>query len=145
MSSGGLTGAIYKPLSPEQVELIHGEALRLLEEVGMTYESGQDDLIELVEHAGCKVDHLAFEDIREVGPGGNYLLFPHTMRYLRNEYFQGNGVSDKSGREEWVEKGCLSARDRAREITRAILDKPFVPKIHSDVEQEIRANFTISL
>lgn len=42
MSSGGLTGGIYKPLSPEQVELIHDEALRLLEDVGMTYESGQD-------------------------------------------------------------------------------------------------------
>lgn len=59
MNSGGLMGGIYKPLNPEQVELIHGEALRLLEEVGMTYESGQDDLLELVEHTGCKVDRLA--------------------------------------------------------------------------------------
>ena len=41
MSSGGLTGGIYKPLNPEQVELIHGEALRLLEQVGLTYEDGQ--------------------------------------------------------------------------------------------------------
>ena len=30
MCSGGLTGSIYKPLSAEQVELIHSEALRLL-------------------------------------------------------------------------------------------------------------------
>ena len=59
MSSGGLMGGIYKPLNPEQVELIHSEALRLLEEVGMTYESGQDNLIDLVGHAGCKVDRLA--------------------------------------------------------------------------------------
>lgn len=73
-------------------------------------------------------DHLAFEDIRDVGPGGNYLLSPHTMRYLRSEYFQGNGVSD-----------------RARTITRAILDKPLVPKINSVIEQEIRRYFTISL
>ena len=54
MSSGGLTGGIYKPLSPEQVELIHSEALRLLEEIGMTYESGQDDMLALVKHAGCR-------------------------------------------------------------------------------------------
>jgi hypothetical protein len=26
MNSGGLTGGIYKPLSPEQVEWIHSEA-----------------------------------------------------------------------------------------------------------------------
>jgi len=80
-----------------------------------------------------------------VGPGGNYLLSPHTMRYLRSEYFQGNGVSDKGGREEWIEKGCLSARDRARAIARAILDKPLVPKINSEIEQEIRKDFTICL
>jgi hypothetical protein len=46
-------------------------------------------------------DHLAFEAIREVGPGGNYLL---------SEYFQGNGISDKGEREAWIEKGSLSAK-----------------------------------
>ena len=59
MYSGGLMGGIYKPLNPEQVELIHGEALRLLEEVGMAYESGQNELLELVNHAGCRVDRAA--------------------------------------------------------------------------------------
>ena len=62
MSGGGLTGGIYKPLSPEQVELIHAEALRLLEEVGMTYESGQDDMLAMVKHAGCRVDQRADHD-----------------------------------------------------------------------------------
>ena len=52
MSIGGLTGGIYKPLNPEQVELIHAEALRLLEDVGMTYESGQDELLALAKNAG---------------------------------------------------------------------------------------------
>ena len=56
MNSGGLTGGIYKPLNPEQVELIHGEALRLLEEVGMTYESGQDGVRTLLQNAGCRVN-----------------------------------------------------------------------------------------
>jgi trimethylamine--corrinoid protein Co-methyltransferase len=90
-------------------------------------------------------DHLAVEAIREVGPGGNYLLSPHTMRHLRHEYFQGNGVSDKGGREEWIQQGRLSARDRARAIARAILDKPPEPMIHPDIETEIRSNFNIFL
>ena len=59
MSSGGLTGGIYKPLNPAQVEMIHDEALRLLEDVGMTYESGQDDMLALLKHAGCRVDQTA--------------------------------------------------------------------------------------
>jgi trimethylamine--corrinoid protein Co-methyltransferase len=90
-------------------------------------------------------DHLAFEAIREAGPGGNYLMSPHTLRHLRSEYFQGNGVSDKDGREEWIQKGCLSARDRARAIARTILDKPLEPRIHPEIEKEIRSDFNIFL
>jgi trimethylamine--corrinoid protein Co-methyltransferase len=90
-------------------------------------------------------DHLAFEAIREVGPGGNYLMSPHTLQHLRREYFQGSGVSDKGGREEWIQQGSLSARDRARTIARAILDKPLAPKILPEIEQQIRSNFHIFL
>lgn len=90
-------------------------------------------------------DHLAFEAIREVGPGGNYLMAPHTLQHLRNEYFQGIGISDKSGREEWIRQGCLTARDRARTIARAILDTPLEPKIDPDIEKQIRSDFNILL
>ena len=90
-------------------------------------------------------DHLAFEAIREVGPGGNYLMSAHTLQHLRHEYFQGNGVSDKGGREEWTRQGCLSARDRARAIARAILDRSPEPRIHPAIEQEIRSEFSIFL
>jgi trimethylamine--corrinoid protein Co-methyltransferase len=90
-------------------------------------------------------DHLAFEAIREAGPGGNYLMSPHTVQHLRSEYFQGNGVSDKDGREEWIQQGCLTARDRARTIARAILDKPLESKIHPEIEKEIRSDFNIFL
>jgi trimethylamine--corrinoid protein Co-methyltransferase len=90
-------------------------------------------------------DHLAFEAIREAGPGGNYLMSPHTVRHLRSEYFQGSAVSDKDSREEWLQKGCLSARDRARAITRTILDKPMEPKIPPKIEKKIRSDFNIFL
>ena len=48
-ASGGLSGGIYKPLGAEQVESIHSEALRLLEAVGLTYESGLDEVLALCE------------------------------------------------------------------------------------------------
>jgi len=88
-------------------------------------------------------DHLALEAIREVGPGGNYLLSPHTMKHLRREYFQGNGVSDKGGRSEWIRQGGLSARDRAQAIARSILEKPLESRIHPDIEKAIRSDFNI--
>jgi trimethylamine--corrinoid protein Co-methyltransferase len=90
-------------------------------------------------------DHLAFEAIREVGPGGNYLLSPHTVQHLRSEFFQGNGVSDKVGREEWIRQGSLSARDRARTIASVILDKAQEPKIPPEIEAQIRREFDIYL
>ncbi len=99
----------------------------------------------ILEGIGTGEDHLAFEAIREVGPGGNYLMSPHTLQHLRNEYFQGTGISDKSGREEWIRQGSLTARDRAKTIARAILDKSLEPKIQPDVEKQIRRDFNIML
>ena len=56
MESGGLTGNIYKPLSADQVVTIHERALDLLEESGMTYEDGLDDVLVVLSKAGCKID-----------------------------------------------------------------------------------------
>ncbi len=90
-------------------------------------------------------DHLAFDAIREAGPGGNYLVSKHTFDHLRSEYFQGNGVSDKGNREQWIKKGQLSARERAASIVREILNRPEKPKIDPDIETDIRRDFHIYL
>jgi trimethylamine--corrinoid protein Co-methyltransferase len=90
-------------------------------------------------------DHLGFDAIREVGPGGNYLLSNHTFDHLRSEYFQGNGVSDKSNREQWLKNGGLNARDRALDIVRDILNRPLEPKIEPQIEKEIRRDFKVCL
>ena len=99
----------------------------------------------ILEGISTDEDHLATAAIHEVGPGGNYLLSSHTLKHLRREYFQGNGVSDKRGREAWSERGSLSARDRARGIARAILAEPYEPRIDPEVENEIRRDYDIYL
>jgi trimethylamine--corrinoid protein Co-methyltransferase len=90
-------------------------------------------------------DHLGFDAIREVGPGGNCLVSKHTLDHLRSEYFQGNGVSDKSNREQWIKNGRLNARDRALDIVWAILNRPLEPKIEPEIEKEIRRDFKVFL
>jgi len=107
---------------------------------------------EIIGH-GCRIlegintddDHLAYEAIMEVGPGGNYITSPHTMRHLRKEYFMGNGVSDKGSRADWLENGALPAWERAAAMAKAILQKPLSAAIDPQVEAQIRNEFKIYL
>ena len=102
---------------------------------------------------GCKMlegintdeDHLAYDAIKAVCPGGNYLTAAHTMQHLRTEYFMGNGVSDKASRIHWSKSGGLSARQRAVRMARAILEEPLKAAIAPEIEAEIRQDFNIFL
>jgi len=69
----------------------------------------------------------------------------HTLKHMRSEYFEGNGLSDKGLRRQWEELGSQSTRERAREMARAILQQPFEPKVIEAIEQEIRNQFHIFL
>ena len=56
MNSKGLSGGLYTPLSPDQVETIHEASLTILESIGLTYESGLDATLEILEDAGARID-----------------------------------------------------------------------------------------
>lgn len=90
-------------------------------------------------------DHLALEVIDAVGPGGNFMMSPHTMKHMRSEYFQGSGVTDRKIREQWEKDGALDARERARNIARRILEAEETSYIPADVDQAIRKAFPIRL
>ena len=96
---------------------------------------------------GIDVDaeHLALEVIDAVGPGGNFMMAPHTMTHLRTEYFSGNGVSDRKSREKWAAEGSLDTRQRALEKARQLLANPNPVYIPEDIDQAIRAKFNILL
>jgi trimethylamine:corrinoid methyltransferase-like protein len=273
MGRGGLIGNLYRPLSQRQIETIHRKALDVIEHIGLTFETGLDDMLDMVEEAGCTVDrekariyfprkiveemvaqapaefilcsrdgkndlhlgsdrvyagtggsavkvpnyascglsdskipdaqagwekaftttlavmggnnyihhaagmlesmlciayeqyvmddevigmalkilkgievdeeHMAYDAIKDVGPGGNYLISDHTLRFIRNEYFQSNGVSHKLGRQEWETDGSLDARERAKIIAQNILAAPEQPKIPQDIATEIRKKFHV--
>lgn len=102
---------------------------------------------------GCKMlegintdeDHLAYDAIKAVGPGGNYLTAAHTMKHLRTEYFMGNGISDNGSRIHWLKAGGLSARERAVRMAKNILEEPINSAIDAEVEAQIRQDFEIHL
>jgi trimethylamine--corrinoid protein Co-methyltransferase len=96
---------------------------------------------------GIPVDdeHLALDAIAEVGPGGSFIMSPHTMTHMRHEYYSGNGVTDQESREKWMEKGSLDTRTRARGIAKAILAKEEKSYMPADVEKAIREKYNILL
>jgi len=65
-------------------------------------------------------DTLALEAIRTVGPGGNYVAEPHTVKYMRSEFFMPQ-VANRQPRLMWEEGGALDGREKARSIAKEIL------------------------
>ncbi len=65
-------------------------------------------------------ERLAFEEIKEVGPGGNFLTCDSTLEYMRSEFFD-DALHENSDWDDWIEEGSPDARERAKEIARDIL------------------------
>ena len=49
MALKGLTGGVYRPLSPADIETIHQAALTILEKTGISYESGLGVTIDMLD------------------------------------------------------------------------------------------------
>lgn len=96
---------------------------------------------------GIEVDaeHLALEVIDSVGPGGNYMAVPHTMKHMRSEYFSGNGVTDRKSRNNWEKEGAKDARARALAIAKKLLEQPRPSYISEEADKMIREKFNILL
>ena len=71
---------------------------------------------------GIKVndDTLAFDLIKKVGPGGNFVTTKHTRRFMRSEHYQPS-LSDRDSREEWEAKGSKTALERATESVEELI------------------------
>ena len=93
---------------------------------------------------GIRIDEetLGLDAIREAGPGGNYLSSPHTVRFMRQEYFRPS-VADRQNREAWEAAGAPDGRERARRLAKRILETHRPVAIDPAVDGEIRKRFTI--
>ena len=56
MDLKGLSGGLYQPLSSADIETIHQASLAILENTGITYESGLEETIDMLETQGARVD-----------------------------------------------------------------------------------------
>jgi len=80
-----------------------------------------------VEGITVNEDTLAFDLIRQVGPGGNFVSSKHTRHFMRSEHYQPS-LSDRDNREEWEAKGEKITWERAAEKVKEIIDSRYSRK-----------------
>jgi trimethylamine--corrinoid protein Co-methyltransferase len=75
-------------------------------------------------------ESVGLDEIRQVGPGGNFLLSDLTMKKFRNTYYQ-SPIFDKLNLEKWQAKGAPRAGEVLREYTLKLLEESRPPEDHS--------------
>ena len=84
--------------------------------------------------AGFAIDDesAALADIAEVGPGGNFLMAPGTLKHYRSAYFE-SAVFPNLTVDDWLRQGRPRAGDRLRNHTRNLLEGLTAPEDHDEV------------
>ena len=85
---------------------------------------------------------IAADLIKRVGPAGNFLREPHTIKHMRSEFFFPQ-LSDREPREDWLANGGLDTRQRANAFARQILAEHQPEPLQSAIDQELHARFDL--
>lgn len=88
-------------------------------------------------------DRLAFDIIEKVGPGGNYLTQPHTVKYARSDEYFLPKVADRKGRSTWEKTGAKDTREKAKEKVKEILEEHHPKPIPENLDRKIKEKFEI--
>jgi trimethylamine--corrinoid protein Co-methyltransferase len=96
---------------------------------------------------GIDVDeeHLALDEIRTVGPGGNFLSLEHTVGHLRDEYLEPMLASrqQRASMAPTPDDRHQDILDNARQRAQEIIDQAQPPGIEPEIDREIRKRFEI--
>ncbi len=77
-------------------------------------------------------ESVGLDEIRQVGPGGNFLLSDLTLKQFRNAYYQSS-IFEKLNLEKWQAKGNPRAAGVLRKYTMKLLEESKPPEDHSDL------------
>lgn len=85
-------------------------------------------------------DTLAVDLIQQVGPGGHFVSEEHTVRHMRDEFYEPR-ISDRQEREAWASQGRADATTRARARAGEFLATHEGPGLPPEVDRAIRQRF----
>jgi trimethylamine--corrinoid protein Co-methyltransferase len=97
------------------------------------------DIFRMVSGMDVNDDRIALDMIDKVGPMGNYLAQPHTMKYLRSGEMRISQLFDKRTGERVKTEGQRPLQDVARDAVRKILKEHQPTPLDKDVEKELSA------
>ncbi len=114
-------------------------------ESGITFDYGQlvldCEFARMIKHTVLGVpvndETLAIDPIKEIGPGGDYLMHKHTFKHMRDQ--SQPELIDRKMRGTWEKSGATTAYDRAMEKVRYILENHTPAQLSDDVLAKIRS------
>jgi trimethylamine--corrinoid protein Co-methyltransferase len=84
-------------------------------------------------------DTLSFEQIKEIGPRGNFMGLRHTLDHVRGGEHYLPRLFDRSTRDTWLDRGSKDIREAAREKAKEILATHEVPPLVPEIQEELSA------
>ena len=114
-------------------------------ESGITFDYGQlvldCEIARMIKHTvqGFEVtdDSLALDVIKEIGPGGHFLMHQHTFDRMKTQLQPE--IIDRRARDVWKAAGATTAYERALEKARWILENHKPDPLPDDVLAIIRS------
>lgn len=85
-------------------------------------------------------DELAVDLIKEIGPGGSYIVAKHTISRMKTEAVMTK-IADRDPRTIWEKKGATDIQTRAMKRVKEIMANNTTPLISSELDEKLRAEF----
>jgi trimethylamine--corrinoid protein Co-methyltransferase len=85
-------------------------------------------------------DDLAIDLIKQVGPGGSYIVAKHTISRMKTEAVMTK-IADRDARVAWEKKGSMDIQARAMKKLKEIMASNTAPLITPEVDAQLRAAF----
>jgi trimethylamine--corrinoid protein Co-methyltransferase len=81
-------------------------------------------------------EKITLKEIKEVGPGGNFLSSFHTSKYFREEFFLPT-ISERSSYETWELEGSKTMYQRANAKYKQMLEDYQQPKLDPKIQRKL--------
>ena len=85
-------------------------------------------------------EELAVDLIKEIGPGGSFIVHQHTIKRMKTEAILTR-IADRDARTIWEKKGSMDIQAHAMKRARELMGKNTEPLISPELDEKIHAEF----
>jgi len=85
-------------------------------------------------------DDLAVDLVKQIGPGGSFIVHPHTVKRMKTEALLTK-IADRDARTIWEKKGSTDIQARALKRVKEIMANNTAPLISAELDEKLRREF----